>query len=105
MKRGEGVALWKNLFKKLLYNSENSMREEEAREGSSGEEMGDNGLTVEMVNRKSLVEVWYKLLYLCWRSGRIPSMWRRSMVIPIPEKRKLGPLCNTEDFRGISVNQ
>ena len=26
-----------------------------------------------------------------------------NIVIPIPKKRKLGPECNTEDFRGISV--
>ena len=32
----------------------------------------------------------------------VPSVWRKSIVVPVPKKRNKG-VCKKEDFRGIAL--
>ena len=63
---------------------------------------GKDGLTAEMINNVILVDFWYELFKLCWKEGMVLSIWKQSVVIPVPKKRSKGP-CVTDDFRGISL--
>ena len=63
---------------------------------------GSDGLTAEMIDSKVLVDFWVTLFNWCWKYGMIPSEWRRSVVVPIPKKRRSG-VCKTDEFRGISL--
>ena len=63
---------------------------------------GKDGLTAEMINNIILVDFWHELFKLCWKEGMVPSIWKQSVVIPVPKKRSKGP-CVTDDFRGISL--
>ena len=65
---------------------------------------GRDGLTTEMVSSEGLMVFWWELFNWCWRSGMIPSEWRRSIIVPVPKKRSRGTgVCVTDDFRGISL--
>ena len=63
---------------------------------------GKDGLTAGMINNVILVDFWYELFKLCWKEGMVPSIWKQSVVIPVPKKTSKGP-CVTDDFRGISL--
>ena len=63
---------------------------------------GKDGLTAEMINNIILVDFWHELFKLCWKEGMVPSIWKQSVVIPVPKKRSKDP-CVTDDFRGISL--
>ena len=54
-----------------------------------------------MISNVILVDCWYELFKLCWE-GMVPSIWKQSVVIPVPKKRSKGP-CVTDDFRGITL--
>ena len=60
---------------------------------------GNDGL---MMNNVRLVDFWYELFKLCWKEQMVPSIWKQSVVIPVPMKRSQGP-CVADDFRGISA--
>ena len=47
-----------------------------------------------------LRDLWLALFGACWRSGLIPSEWRRSLVVPVPKKQQ-GGVCVADRFRGI----
>ena len=49
-----------------------------------------------------LVDFWHEWFKLCWKEGMVPSIWKQSVVIPVPKKRSKGP-CVTDDFCGISL--
>ena len=63
---------------------------------------GKDGITVKMVNREVFVELWWELFNWCWGSGMVPSMWKSSIVLPVPKTRSKGA-CRTEELRGISL--
>ena len=63
---------------------------------------GSDGLTAEMVCCNVLVDVWYSLFNWCWRYRRVPSEWRKSVIIPVPKRKRQG-VCKVDDFRGISL--
>ena len=112
MKQGkEAVMVWKNHFEKLLSKQNNSLLNEDL----AMQEMmwalgnfkrkaapGKGGLTVEMISKEVLLQVWYELFKLCWKEGMIPSIWKQSVVIPVPKMKSRGP-CNTDDIWGISL--
>ena len=62
---------------------------------------GWDGITVEMMNREVLVELWWELFNWYWTTGMVPPVWR-SMVAPVPKKMNKG-VCKKEDLRGISL--
>ena len=122
----EAVEVWRRHFKKVLYEGGRSKVEgngggEEAgngfellNEAMTREEVEQaldrlkrwaapdiDGLTLETVDSKVLVDFWVTLFRWCWRNGMVPSEWR-SMVVPIPKRRQSG-VCKTEEFRGISL--
>ena len=45
---------------------------------------------------------WVKLFNVCWKFGVVPSLWKHSIIVPIPKKRMRG-VCDANNFRGISL--
>ena len=37
-----------------------------------------------------LFEVWMTLFQVCWKSGLVPSVWKESLVVPVPKKSPMG---------------
>ena len=57
-----------------------------------------------MISREVLVEFWWVLFIWSWRSGLVPSEWRRGVIVPVPKRKGRGTdACTPDDFRGISV--
>ena len=127
MKQGkEAVTVWTNHFEKLLNAGQPSQGERAIRDlGKQNNSLlnedltmqkvmwtlgklnrkvapGRDGLTAEMISKEVLLPVWYELFKLCWKEGMIPSMWKQSVVIPVPKKRSRGT-CNTDDYWGIPL--
>ena len=42
------------------------------------------------------------LFQVCWESGLVPSVWKESLVVPVPKKSPMG-ICETTNFRGIAL--
>ena len=57
---------------------------------------GRDGLTAEMVSSEGLMVFWWELFNWCWRSGMIPSEWRRGIIVPVKRSRGTG-ICVTDD--------
>ena len=55
-----------------------------------------------MVCCNVLVDFSCSLFNWCWRYGRVPSEWRKSVIVPVP-KRKRQDVCKVDDFHGISL--
>ena len=55
-----------------------------------------------MMTAAGLRDLWPALFEACWRSGLIPSEWRRSLVVPVP-KNQQGGVCVADRFRGIAL--
>ena len=63
---------------------------------------GKDGISATMMCSVALNRVWTTLFNLCWKNGLVPSLWKKSIIIPVPKKRGRGP-CVTDNFRGISL--
>ena len=63
---------------------------------------GRDGISVEMMEVEILRDVWVHLFNACWKFGVVPSLWKRSIIVPIPKVRVKGA-CDTSNFRGISL--
>ena len=63
---------------------------------------GKDGVTIDMMSADVLFDVWCALFEVCWEHGMVPSVWRKSPVVPVPKKqsRDTYVTCN---FRGISL--
>ena len=49
---------------------------------------GKVGITVKMMNREVLVDLWWELFNWCWGRGMVPpSMWKSRMVVLVPKTR------------------
>ena len=59
-------------------------------------------ISVEMMDVEALSDVWVNLFNVCWKFGVVPSLWKHSIIVPIPKGRVKG-VCSTNDFRGISL--
>ena len=46
--------------------------------------------------------VWMNLFNVCLNFGVVPSLWKHSVIMPVPKGRVKG-VCDTNDFRGISL--
>ena len=53
---------------------------------------GKDGISYRMMTAAGLRDIWPALFGACWRSGLIPSEWRRSVVVPVP-KNQQGGVC------------
>ena len=47
---------------------------------------GKDGVTVDMISAEVLFDVWYALFEVCWEYGMVPSVWKESLVVPVPKK-------------------
>ena len=63
---------------------------------------GKDGVTVDMMSAEVLFDAWCALFEVCWEYGMVPSVWRESLVLPVPKKQSRGT-CVTDNFRGISL--
>ena len=63
---------------------------------------GRDGLRAEMVSCDILLDIWWCLFNWYWKFRMITTVWRKSVVVPIPKKQKSGP-CRVDEFRGISL--
>ena len=63
---------------------------------------GKDGVTVDMMSADVLFDIWCALFEVCWEYGMVPSVWRESLVVPVPKKQSRGT-CVTDNFRGISL--
>ena len=57
---------------------------------------------MDMMLTERLFEVWVALFEFCWEYGRVPSLWRESVVVPVP-KKQVRSVCDVNTFRGISL--
>ncbi len=63
---------------------------------------GKDGISFRMMNTTALRDLWLALFEACWRTGMIPSEWRRSLVVPVSKKLG-GGVCLPDTFRGIAL--
>ena len=63
---------------------------------------GKDGISFRMMSTTALRDLWLALFGACWRTGMIPSEWRRSLVVPVPKKLGSG-VCVPDTFRGIAL--
>ena len=63
---------------------------------------GKDGVTVDMMSAEVLFDVWCALFEVCWEYGLVPSVWKESLVVPVPKKQSRGT-CATNTYRGISL--
>ena len=63
---------------------------------------GQDGVVVEMMVVDYLFEIWLALFQVCWKYGLVPSVWKESLVVPVPKKQAKG-VCDVNNFRGISL--
>ena len=61
---------------------------------------GKDCISATMMCSVALNQVWTTLFNLCWKNGLVPSLWKKSVIIPVPKKRGRGV---TDNFRGISL--
>ena len=61
-----------------------------------------DGVVMDMMLTERLFEVWVALFEFCWEYGRVPSLWRESIVVPVPKKQVRG-VCDVNTFWGISL--
>ena len=63
---------------------------------------GKDGISYRMMTAAGLRDLWPALFGACWRSGLIPSEWRRSLVVAVPKNHQDGA-CVADRFRGIAL--
>ena len=63
---------------------------------------GKDGVSAEMMSAQMLKDVWLALFWCCWEGGVTPTMWRTSLLVPVPKKRCIG-VCTPDMFRGIAL--
>ena len=63
---------------------------------------GADGISVSMMCAIALKDVWLPLFNVCWSCGIVPSIWSKSVIVPVPKTRQRGT-CVPDDFRGICL--
>ena len=51
---------------------------------------GSDGVEMDMLLTERLFDVWVALFDMCWEHGIVPSLWRESIVVPVPKKQTRG---------------
>ena len=70
--------------------------------GKNGKRSGIDLIQAEVCKNQIVIFVLHKLFNLCLKTGKVPSMWNRGIIIPIPK-------CSTSDprdplsYRGITL--
>ena len=58
---------------------------------------GKDGVSAEMMSAEMLKGIWLALFQCCWEGGITPTLWRTSLVVPVPKKRCVGT-CTPDAF-------
>jgi hypothetical protein len=58
-----------------------------------------DGIFVCMMCVVALNDVWLPLFNVCWSCGIVPSIWSKSVIVPVPKARQRGASV-PGDFRG-----
>ena len=69
---------------------------------SVGKAMGIDEIPIEVLKNDTALEFLHKLFNICFDSGRIPTLWSRGIIHPIPKNSTVdnrNPLC----YRGITL--
>ena len=45
-----------------------------------------DSVEMDMLLTERLFDVWVALFDVCWEHGIVPSLWRESIVVPVPKK-------------------
>jgi hypothetical protein len=64
---------------------------------------GQDEVGAEMMMADCLADVWLNLFQICWEFSIVPSVWKESIVNPVPKKQVRG-VCEVDNFRGISLS-
>ena len=54
---------------------------------------GIDGVAMDMKLTERLFEVWVALFTICWEVGMVPSLWRESVMVPVPKGKAKGVRC------------
>ena len=60
---------------------------------------GMDDVVMDMILTERLFEVWVALFEFCWEHGRVPTLWRESVIVPVPKKQGRG-VYDVNTFRG-----
>src|ERR1044072_7219822 len=86
---------------------ENEFTEQEFEEAlarmKNGKAPGEDGVGIELVREAGTQVKKYilKVLNKCWRRGRVPEEWGRTIIVPIDKRKGDSGVC--ENYRGISL--
>ena len=63
---------------------------------------GSDGVEIDMLLTEMLFDIWVALFEVCWEHGIVPSLWKESIVVPVPKKQTRA-VCDVHTFWGISL--
>ena len=67
-----------------------------------GEAPGIDCIYNEVLKNRETITVLLKLFQLCFKTGKVPNLWKKALIHPIPKDTKLDPRIPT-NYRGISL--
>ena len=67
-----------------------------------GEAPGIDCIYNEVLKNRETITVLLKLFQLCFKTGKVPNLWKKALIHRIPKDTKLDPRIPT-NYRGISL--
>ena len=64
---------------------------------------GQDDIGAEMMMADCLFDVWLTLIQVCWEYSMVPSIWKESVVVPVPKKQAKG-VSEVDNFHGVSLS-
>ena len=65
--------------------------------------LDQDDIGAEMMMADCLLDVWVTLFQVCWEYSIVPSIWKESVVVPVPKKQAKG-LYNVDNFCSVSLS-
>ena len=65
---------------------------------------GQDDIGVEMMMADCLLDVWVTLFQVCWEYSIVPSIWKESVVVPVPKKQAKGLYNNAVEAHCYVIN-
>ena len=57
----------------------------------------------EIMMADCMADLWLNLFQVCWEFRIVPSVWKESIVVPVPKKQARG-VCEVDNFHGVSLS-